>query len=102
MNLFRNLISFSILAVAALGLLFSLMHYHSHTFDSLHHAGEKHFVEDETDCPFCAIHVQFYSDDLNSYEADLEFKEYVVSTDDIFLNQENFDSPLGRSPPAMA
>ena len=102
MNLFRGNLSVSILAVAVLGLLSSLMHYHGHAFDYLHYAGEEHFIEYETVCPVCALHVQFDADDLNTYKADLEFKEYVVSTDDIFFNHKHFDSPLGRSPPAMA
>ncbi|MDZ7719259.1 MAG: hypothetical protein U5K72_10630 [Balneolaceae bacterium] len=99
---FRNKISIFILAVAALGLLSSLMHYHSYTLDCLEHAGESHYTEYELVCPVCALHVHLDSDDSRTFYTDLEFKEYIVNTDDILLLQENYDSPLGRSPPHIA
>lgn len=102
MDPLRSKISVFILAVAALGLLSSLMHYHSYTLDCLEHAGEAHYTEYEIMCPVCALHVQVDADDLNSFLVDLEFKEYIVSTDDIIFLREDFDTPLGRSPPYIA
>ena len=102
MNPLRKKFSVYILAVAAVGLLSSLMHYHGYTLDCLEHAGEPHYTEYELVCPVCTVHVQIDSDDPTSYFKDLEFQEYVVTTNEIFSLQENFDSPLGRSPPEIA
>lgn len=98
----RNKISFFILAFAALGLLSSLMHYHGYTLDCLEHAGEPHYTQYELVCPVCTLHVQIDSDDPATFLGELEFKEYVVSSDDTIPLQENYDSPLGRSPPFIA
>ncbi len=102
LKLLRKKFSVFILAVAAIGLLSSLMHYHSYTLDCLEHAGEAHYTEYEVVCPVCALHVQINSDDPSTFFTDLEFKEYVVSNDDAIPFREDYDSPLGRSPPAMA
>jgi hypothetical protein len=102
LNPLRSKISVFILAVAALGLLSSLMHYHSYTLDCLEHAGEPHYTEYEIVCPVCALHVKVDTGEINSFEADLVFKEYIVSTDDVLILQENYDTPLGRSPPYIA
>jgi hypothetical protein len=98
----RNKLSVFILAIAAIGLLSSLMHYHGATLDCLEHAGEPHYTEYEWVCPVCTIHVQIDSDDPTTFFAELEFKEYVVSSDDTIPLQEDYDSPLGRSPPFIA
>lgn len=98
----RNKISFFILVVAALGLLSSLMHYHSYALDCLEHVGASHYTQYEIVCPVCTLHVQIDHDDPSAYFTDLEFQEYVVITDETFSLQENFDTPLGRSPPSIA
>ena len=78
------------------------MHYHSSTLDCLEHAGEPHYTEYEWVCPVCALHVQLDSDDTSTFHAFLQFKEYLVTSDDTLPLQEEFSSPLGRSPPAIA
>lgn len=98
----RNKISFFILAVAALGLLSSLMHYHGYTLDCLEHSGAPHYTEYELVCPVCTLHVQIDADNSSSFFTELEFKEYIVLPDDTTPLQENYDTPLGRSPPAIA
>lgn len=102
MTRLRNKISKFVLAVAAAGLLMSLMHYHRAALDCLEHSGEPHYTEYVWVCPVCALHVQVDSDDINTFHAFLQFKEYLVINDDTLPLQEEFSSPLGRSPPAIA
>lgn len=102
MKRFRQKLSVFILAIAALGLLSSLIHYHSETLECFEHAGTPHYKVYDVLCPVSTLHVQIDSDDPNTFFKELEFKEYVVTSDETLALQENYDSPLGRSPPSIA
>jgi len=98
---FRNFISFIFLALAVVGMLGAMAHYHSEGLECLHHANEQHYAENDPVCPVCTIVSDTTYEESVNYTHILEFQETLVAVQELLIAEEFHTPLLGRAPPAL-
>ncbi len=87
------------LSFAVTAMVISTMHYHSETIGYLEHAHEKHFTNNDLECPICFLTINFsHAEETN---AAVEFIQY--STLEFFYSieiiKDSYPHDLSRAPP---
>ncbi len=95
-------INLTIALLSVIGLLGSMVHYHSESLECLEHGQEAHYVENTETCPLTTLVVHF------GVESDLEFDgfikpEQIIHLKDGAFYQNSYCSlSFGRDPPLLA
>lgn len=101
MTKLNNKISNFIFAASVAGLLLSIFHYHRESLKCFMHPDQQHYTEYTITCPVCALHVENDSDIAFTFDGFLETEQFIKESHNPLPLQEEFRSPLGRSPPFM-
>lgn len=87
------------LTVGVLGIMLSMIHYHSEGLLCVHHAEEQHYTENELLCPVAGLVAIQTEDTPTDYNFLLQYQQTLINIQELLLSIEFHNSLLGRAPP---
>ncbi len=101
MRIFRSFIATVLLALSVVGMMLSMLHYHSEGLLCVHHAEEQHVTTNDLLCPIAGLTAITPDDAQPDAKGYFEYKEVRFSLQELLFSSDVQYVLLGRAPPFM-
>lgn len=98
----KSHISSIIALLSVMGLLASMVHYHSEGLGCLEHAQEAHYIENTDTCPLTTLVVHFGVESDLAFDGFIKPGHFFHQEDGVFYKISYCSLSVGRDPPSMA